>query len=92
MQEHFGIGVNFLSDVERRMTSLNEQIAGDRSLGPQFRVGHSVVTPAPDTAIDDPVEWFTQVVETEIGPLMDEYWFDNIQTADAAKSELLSNL
>ena len=92
MQEHFGIGVNFLSDVERRMTSLNEQIAGDRSLGPQFRVGHSVVTPAPDTAIDDPVEWFTQVVETEIGPLLDEYWFDNIQTADAAKSELLSNL
>ena len=92
MQEHFGIGVNFLSDVERRMTSLNEQIAGDRSLGPQFRVGHSVVTPPPDTPIDDPVEWFTLVVETEIGPLLDEYWFDNIQTADAAKSELLSNL
>ena len=92
MQEQFGIGVNFLSDVERRMTSLNEQIADDRSLGPQFRVGHSVVTPAPDTAIDDPSEWFTQVVETEIGPLLDEYWFDNIQTANAAKSELLSNL
>ena len=92
MQEQFGIGVNFLSDVERRMTSLNEQIADDRSLGPQFRVGHSVVTPAPDTAIGDPVEWFRQVVETEIGPLLDEYWFDNIQTANAAKSELLSNL
>ena len=92
MQEHFGIGVNFLSDVERRMTSLNEQIAGDRTLGPQFRVGHSVVTPPPDTPIGDPVKWFTQVVETEIGPLLDEYWFDNIQTADTAKSELLSNL
>ena len=92
MQEQFGIGVSFLSDVERRMTTLNEQIADDRTLGPQFRVGHSVVTPAPGTAIDDLVEWFTQVVETEIGPLLDEYWFDNIQTADAAKSKLLSNL
>ena len=92
VHQESGIPDAFLSDVERRMTSLNEQIADDRSLGPQFRVGHSVVTPPPDTAIDDPVEWFTQVVETEIGPLLDEYWFDNIQTADAAKSELLSNL
>ena len=92
VHQESGIPDAFLSDVERRMTSLNEQIADDRSLGPQFRVGHSVVTPPPDTAIDDPVEWFTQVVETEIGPLLDEYWFDNIQTADAAKSKLLNNL
>ena len=92
VHQESGIPDDFLSDVERRMTSLNEKIAGDRSLGPQFRVGHSVVTPAPGTVIDDPTEWFSQVVETEIGPLLDEYWFDNIQTADAAKSELLSNL
>ena len=92
VHQESGIPDDFLSDVERRITTLNEKIAGDRSLGPQLRVGHSVVTPPPDTPIDDPVKWFTQVVETEIGPLLDEYWFDNIQTAYAAKSELLSNL
>jgi hypothetical protein len=32
-----------LSDIERRMTELNSQIADD--LGNQFRVGHSYVTP-----------------------------------------------
>ena len=92
MQEQFGIDVNFLSDVEHRMTSLNEQIADDRSLGPQFRIGHSYVTPAPSVAIADPVEWFIQVVETEIGPLLDEYWFDSLERAAAAESELLDGL
>ncbi len=92
MQEQFGIDVNFLSNVEHRITSLNEQIADDRSLGPQFRIGHSYVTPAPSVAIADPVEWFIQVVETEIGPLLDEYWFDSLERAAAAESELLDGL
>ena len=74
-----GISDGFLATVEERMTALNQRIAGDRGLGPQFRVGHSYVTP--DARIDDEVEWFTQVVETEIGPLLDEYWFDNAAEA-----------
>ena len=50
------------------------------------------VTPAPSVAIADPVEWFIQVVETEIGPLLDEYWFDSLERAAAAESELLDGL
>ncbi len=87
-----GIDGGFLSNIERRLAALNEQIADDRSLGPQFRIGHSVVTPPPGTTIDAPAEWFKQVVETEIVPLLAEYWFDNPKAADDAKLELLNGV
>ena len=87
-----GIPDAFLADVERRLTALNDQIAADRSLGRQFRIGHSFVTPQPGVTIDNPQEWFSHVVATEIAPQLDEYWFDNPETADAAKSELLDGM
>ena len=61
-------------------------------MGPQFRVGHSVVTPTGATLIHNPGEWFRQVVETEIGPLLDEYWFDNLETAKSERERLLKDL
>lgn len=90
--DNAGIPDAFLADVESRLTALNDQIAADRSLGRQFRIGHSVVTPPPGMTIGDPVEWFGQVVESEIAPLLDEYWFDEPATADAAKAALLAGL
>ncbi|MDE2831129.1 MAG: AAA family ATPase [Gemmatimonadota bacterium] len=81
----------FLSQVEERMYALNEQIAEDSNLGAQFRVGHSYVTPSAGE-IDDSREWFKQVVETEIGPLLDEYWFDALDTAQKAREQLLEGL
>ncbi len=89
VHEQCGIPLDFLTTIKERMTALNNQIADYPSLGLQFRVGHSYVTPTPGTQIDDPVEWFRDVVDTEIGPLLDEYWFDNADVAQAAKSKLL---
>ena len=86
------IDAEFLADIERRLMSLNRTIAEDATLGPQFRVGHSVVTPAGATPIDNQEEWFRQVVETEIGPLLDEYWFDTLETAKSEREKLLQNL
>ena len=82
------IDKEFLSQVEERMNALNKQIADDSNLGTQFRVGHSYVTPSAGE-IDDSREWFKQVVEIEIGPLLDEYWFDALDTAQEAKKKLL---
>ena len=94
VNEQCGIPLEFLRTIERKMTALNEQIAADRSLGPQFRVGHAVVTPSPETSIDNPTEWFRRVVETEIGPLLDEYWFDpsDANKAEDARAALLADL
>ena len=71
------------------MNTLNEQIAEDSNLGAQFQIGHSYVTPPPGHTISDSNEWFKQVVETEIGPLLDEYWFDAPDTAQKAREQLL---
>ena len=89
VSEHCGLDAEFLDNIERRLKTLNQTISDDELLGPQFRIGHSVVTPSRETAITNPVQWFTQVVETEIGPLLDEYWFDATDRARSAKKELL---
>lgn len=65
-----------VADIERRIAALNDQIAADARLGKQFRIGHSYVTPTHRLEAGDTKKWFQQVVETEIGPLLDEYWFD----------------
>ena len=82
----------FLTDIQRRMNELNEAIATDSSLGKQFCVGHSVVTPAPKTPMN--AEWFKSVVDTEIRPLLAEYWFDagRAETVDSHVSRLKEGL
>ena len=86
------IPTDFLTDISQRIGSLNDQIAADRNLGRQFRIGHSFVVPTPGEPIAVPEEWFMQVVETEIAPLLREYWFDDPDKADEAKSQLLNGL
>lgn len=83
-----GIDSEILSEIEKRILSLNEEIAADTSLGSQFRIGHSYVTPPFRIPISDAREWFRQVVETEIGPLLDEYWFDARDKAQKAQQRL----
>lgn len=92
VQEKCGIPDDFLADIAARIGSLNEQIATDRNLGKQFRIGHSHVTPPQDTPIDDPQQWFTEIVETEIAPLLREYWFDDPDRAEEESQKLLSGL
>jgi 5-methylcytosine-specific restriction protein B len=84
-----GIDSEILTEIEKRLNQLNSDISADTNLGPQFRVGHSYVTPPFRTKINDGREWFRQVVETEIGPLLDEYWFDAFEKAQKARERLL---
>jgi 5-methylcytosine-specific restriction enzyme B len=85
VQGKFGIDSEILSEIEKRILALNEEIKADPSLGRQFRIGHSYVTPPLGIPISDAREWFKQVVETEIGPLLDEYWFDALDKARKAR-------
>jgi len=92
VSEQCGIEEAFLRDIETRLNKLNDSIAGDVVLGAHFRVGHSVVTPLPGVEIPDPQQWFRQVVETEITPLLGEYWFDDPRRAEAEGEKLLRGL
>lgn len=84
-----GIDIRFLEKVEERINSLNDEIAKDRNLGPQFKIGHSYVTPALNTKVEDSSSWFNGVVAYEIGPLLEEYWFDDMERANKAKNALV---
>ncbi len=88
VQSKYGIDSALLLDIEERLTRLNKTISGDSSLGAQFRVGHSYVTPTVDR-LGDAREWFRQVVDAEIGPLLDEYWFDNLEKSQEERAHLL---
>ncbi|NQU56548.1 MAG: AAA family ATPase [Rhodospirillales bacterium] len=87
-----GIELGFLEDIEQRLLNLNSEIEKDRNLGPQFKVGHSYVTPAFSNVITDAIDWYKGVVETEIGPLLDEYWFDDPERAKSAQDKLIQGL
>ena len=87
-----GLDQGVVDHVQRVMNLLNEQIAKDRSLGPQFKIGHSYVTPSKGEVIEDSRTWFENIVESELVPLLEEYWFDNLDRVDDAKNSLLNGL
>ena len=92
VHEHNGIDIAILRQIENRINALNEELAQDSSLGPQYKIGHSYITPSHTTSIPNPIEWFQQIVETEIYPLLREYWFDDAEKVEKAKDKLLENL
>ena len=89
VQSQCGIDSEILVEIEKRLIALNSEISADTGLGPQFRVGHSYVTPPFGIPISDAREWFRQVVDTEIGPLLDEYWFDALEKSRKARERML---
>lgn len=55
------------------VTDLNTAISNDPALGPGFAIGHSFLS---RTANSDDEGWLYSIVEDELIPLLDEYWFD----------------
>jgi len=83
-----GVPEDLVSKITSRMGELNQAIEADRiNLGPGFRIGHSFFTPS--DPLDDADVWYRRVIETEIYPLLEEYWFDAPEQADQWRDELL---
>lgn len=60
----------------RTIKAMNEDIKQDAALGRGFCVGHSYF--CTEDTVDD--IWLSSVVEYELIPLLQEYWFDNPDT------------
>lgn len=54
---------------------LNHEIAQDDALGKGFCIGHSYFCKKPPE--EDALEWASQIVDFDIMPLLNEYWFDD---------------
>ena len=79
-------------DINAKMQALNTTIADDPSLDYNYAVGHSFFCPplgGPDGGWE---EWYRDVVEYEIRPLLREYWFDAPDTANTEADKLLPDV
>ena len=72
-----------------RMAALNQTIADDPELGPDFVIGHSYFC-QPPTQPGEAAEWLKLVFEQEIGPLLSDYWREQPATAAAQLRKLLA--
>ncbi|WP_223846002.1 AAA family ATPase [Corynebacterium spheniscorum] len=68
----------------QKVVELNRDIADDPALGEGFLIGHSFLAAPSDGEADD--AWLHSVVDQELIPLLEEYWFD-----EPAKAEEWTN-
>jgi 5-methylcytosine-specific restriction protein B len=72
-----------------RMQALNQTIADDPELGPDFEIGHSYFC-QPPTRPEQAAAWLRAIMEQEIGPLLADYWREQPATAVAQLRKLLA--
>ncbi|GAA3984388.1 AAA family ATPase [Hymenobacter antarcticus] len=72
-----------------RMAALNQTIADDPELGPDFAIGHSYFC-QPPTQPQQAAAWLQLILEQEIGPLLADYWREQPATAAAQLRKLLA--
>ena len=82
-----GVADELVTRIIERMAELNEEIANDPELGRGFRVGHSYFVPTNKEDSRDET-WYETVVDTQIEPLLKEYWFDSREKIDSALDRL----
>lgn len=77
--EHFNKMIELIKN-------LNENIRKDDSLGEGFEIGHSYF--CGQDQVDD--NWLHQVIDYDIIPMLNEYWFDNKKEIETWKIKLNS--
>lgn len=77
--------------ISDRIGKLNETIANDSELGPGFRIGHSYFVPRDDDDDEPSDAWYAHIVETQIAPLLREYWFDSPEDVDNEVARLTAD-
>jgi 5-methylcytosine-specific restriction enzyme B len=76
--------------IVEHMSMLNKIIREDPLLGENYQIGHSYFCPKGDDFTNLDRDWYQDIVQTEIVPLLKEYWFDNLKKAEEAERGLLA--
>ena len=87
-----GVSEKLIVRIRQRIGELNAVISADRAnLGPGFCIGHSYFCDPPKLDGTELAElnWYRRVVEHEVMPLLDEYWFDAPAKVDQWRAALL---
>jgi len=83
-----GLPPTLIGQLASRLTALNATIADDPELGSEFRIGHSYFCQPPAESAAA-AQWYTLLIEQEIGPLLADYWQDEPAKAAAELKRLL---
>lgn len=84
------VSANKARQIQQAMGALNKQIAeSTRDLGEGYCIGHSFFCPTQD--VEDMDQWYREIIETEIQPLLEEYWADSDRSKVEAEIEKLLN-
>ncbi|WP_371687902.1 hypothetical protein ABVF47_008310 [Snodgrassella alvi] len=90
MAEKTAIAPEKLEDWQQRMLLLNQKISDDPMLGKAFTIGHSYLTT--NKPVPDADTWYKNIIDTEIRPLLTEYWLNDPNKIDEAIEALLSDV
>lgn len=82
-----GIQEGLTEKIVSRISKLNEVISNDKNLQKGFQIGHSYFSNF--TEDEDEQKWYLRVINLEIAPLLEEYWFDNEAKAKVEIRKLL---
>ncbi|HGV0303266.1 MrcB family domain-containing protein [Klebsiella pneumoniae] len=88
-----GASEEIIDLIRTNMHKLNLEISQDKNnLGKGFTIGHSFFCPANNNEIELDYEWYKEVIISDIGPLLEEYWFDDPEKYEEWLSTLMENL
>lgn len=78
-----GVPDAMIARILERVGRVNHDIRSDtKNLGPGFEIGHSYFCPA--STVGDAEAWYGAVIDEEIRPLLEEYWFDEADRVERA--------
>ena len=83
-----GFTEGFARAIADKVIGLNEKINKDKNLGGGFEIGHSFFCGELNGKAEN--AWFEDIVKYEIAPLLEEYWFDDLDKAQKETEALLS--
>jgi 5-methylcytosine-specific restriction protein B len=84
-----GMKPDLVDLIVQRISALNQEIRDDVLLGENYQVGHSFFCPRGKDFSGLDRQWYEDVIQTEIIPLLKEYWFDNSKRLDQVRESLL---
>ena len=76
--------------ISDRMSKLNETISADKELGCGFQIGHSYFVPDGDEVPSE--DWYRHIVDTQVAPLLREYWFDSPEDVEKEVARLTADI
>ena len=87
-----GFSKSMIELVRGRLGALNQVIEDDTTnLGPGFTIGHSFFCSRKDELLSQE-QWYRGIIETEVVPLLKEYWFDSQSRVDDWRDRLLAGV